>query len=95
MKTQVLDIVDSRREGEDALVESIEGDAPLGDPARLGPEAVEYVCGRCGRALWRRERPDRPPEGTGSASAVRRVLIECPDCEALNVLPSAGGGDPL
>ena len=95
MRTQVLETVEARREGQDALVEGAGGAAPLGGPSRLGPGAVAYACGACERVLWTRAHPDgRGTGATSAASATQRVLIECPGCQALNVLPPAGGGRP-
>lgn len=90
MTQRALSVVESRNEHTDALVELAVPPSP-GAPDEPG---VEYVCGGCGLPLWRR------PEGAGDApkpdepgATVRRTLVECPRCEALNVLPPKGSAE--
>ena len=96
MRIQVLETVRSRREGQDVLVESSESAPLLERGSRLRDEAVEYVCGECGFALWARENPEAAcdTETIPTLSTGRRILVECPNCGTLNVLPSVGSRDP-
>ena len=91
-----MQTVPTRHEGHDVLVESSES-APLSEGrSRLRDEAIEYVCGECGLALWARENPEtaRDTETLPTGSTERRILVECPNCSALNVLPPVGSSDP-
>lgn len=89
MEQHPLQVVTSRRDGLDVLVEASPGSSP-GPGATSAGEGVALVCGSCGRVLWRRSRQASGESATdASPTTAGRVLIECPGCHALNVLPTA------